>query len=239
MVDLVKIRKKKAERRGAPASGGASPRPRSRTRPEPPPGPAARDTSAALSAGSAGSAGEDAGAPSSETRKDSRRKPGSGVRLKPRRPTTQRPESARTAHVRHGRRAVRGRHRAHRRDRHAARGHTHPQRRSVRGRDHLPARHDRHAGRRAPQAASSRGRRRNDDTRIVVIDFHHEIIGFLVDRVLRVVKAAAGDIERHPVVHATELDESVRGVFRTAGALTILLDLDKLLDHGALAARTA
>jgi hypothetical protein len=32
---------------------------------------------------------------------------------------------------------------------------------------------------------------------------------------------------------------SVRGVFRAAGALTILLDLDKLLDHGALAARSA
>ena len=79
----------------------------------------------------------------------------------------------------------------------------------------------------------------NDDTRIVVIDFHHEIVGFIVDRVLRVVKAAAGDIERHPVVHATELDESVRGAFRAPGALTILLDLDKLLDHGALAARSA
>jgi purine-binding chemotaxis protein CheW len=77
------------------------------------------------------------------------------------------------------------------------------------------------------------------DTRIVVIDFRHEIIGFLVDRVLRVVKSAAGDIERHPVVHVTELDDSIRGVFRANGALTILLDLDKLLDHGALAARTA
>src|SRR5687768_9657306 len=44
----------------------------------------------------------------------------------------------------------------------------------------------------------------NDDTRIVVVDFHHEIIGFLVDRVLRVVKVSAGDVERHPVVHATE-----------------------------------
>jgi purine-binding chemotaxis protein CheW len=77
------------------------------------------------------------------------------------------------------------------------------------------------------------------DTRIVVIDFHREIIGFLVDRVLRVVKTAAGDVERHPVVHATELDESVRGVFRVSGALTILLDLDKLLDHRALAARSA
>lgn len=74
------------------------------------------------------------------------------------------------------------------------------------------------------------------DTRIVVIDFHNEMIGFLVDRVLRVVKIAAGELEAHPVVHATELDESIRGVFRAGGALTILLDLDKLLDSRSLAA---
>ncbi|HEY0158896.1 MAG TPA: chemotaxis protein CheW [Thermoanaerobaculia bacterium] len=78
-----------------------------------------------------------------------------------------------------------------------------------------------------------------EDTRIVVIDFHHEMVGFLVDRVLRVVKTTRGAVEPHPVVHAGELDDSIRGVFRTGGALTILLDLDKLLDHTALAARTA
>jgi len=77
------------------------------------------------------------------------------------------------------------------------------------------------------------------DTRIVVIDYRNEMIGFIVDRVLRVVKAEAGEIEAHPVVHATELDESIRGVFRAGGALTILLDLDKLLDSSALAASTA
>jgi purine-binding chemotaxis protein CheW len=77
------------------------------------------------------------------------------------------------------------------------------------------------------------------ETRIVVIDFRHEIIGFIVDRVLRVVKTGAVSIEAHPVVHTTELDDSIRGVFRAGGALTILLDLDKLLDHRALAARTA
>lgn len=69
------------------------------------------------------------------------------------------------------------------------------------------------------------------DTRIVVIDFQNEVIGFVVDRVLRVVKATPGDIEPHPVVHSTELDESIRGVFRAGSALTILLDLDKLLHH--------
>ena len=69
------------------------------------------------------------------------------------------------------------------------------------------------------------------DTRIVVIDLRNEIVGFVVDRVLRVVKIAPGEVEPHPVVHSTELEESIRGVFRTSGALTILLDLDKLLDH--------
>jgi len=49
------------------------------------------------------------------------------------------------------------------------------------------------------------------------------------------VKAEAGEIEAHPVVHANELDESIRGVFRASGALTILLDLDKLLDSQVLA----
>lgn len=71
----------------------------------------------------------------------------------------------------------------------------------------------------------------NADTRIVVIDFHNEMIGFVVDRVLRVVKTESSEIEPHPVVHAAELDDSIRGVFRANGALTILLDLDKLLDH--------
>ncbi|HEX6095348.1 MAG TPA: chemotaxis protein CheW [Thermoanaerobaculia bacterium] len=70
-----------------------------------------------------------------------------------------------------------------------------------------------------------------ESSRIVVIDLRTETIGFVVDRVLRVVKIAPSEVEPHPVVHMTELEEAIRGVFRTAGALTILLDLDKLLDH--------
>lgn len=73
------------------------------------------------------------------------------------------------------------------------------------------------------------------DTRVIVIDMHNETIGFLVDRVLRVIKTSADAIEPHPVVHSTELVESIRGVFRAGDALTILLDLDKLLDHRGLA----
>lgn len=79
------------------------------------------------------------------------------------------------------------------------------------------------------------------DVRIVVVDFGSETVGFLVDRVLRVVKIEASEVEPHPVVHSNELEESIRGVFRSSGALTILLDLDKLLRSkgGSRAARTA
>jgi purine-binding chemotaxis protein CheW len=67
------------------------------------------------------------------------------------------------------------------------------------------------------------------DTRIIVAERGSEILGFEVDRVLRVVKVDAAAIEPHPVVHSSELSEAVRGVFRHVNALTILLDLDKLL----------
>jgi purine-binding chemotaxis protein CheW len=70
------------------------------------------------------------------------------------------------------------------------------------------------------------------DTRVIVLDHHSETLGFEVDRVLRVVKVAPGAVEPHPVVHSSEADESIRGVFRHAGALTILLDFDKLLGPG-------
>ncbi len=72
------------------------------------------------------------------------------------------------------------------------------------------------------------------DTRVIVVDQHGETIGFEVDRVLRVVKVGRNDVEPHPVVHASEADDSIRGVFRQTGALTILLDFDKLLalPHG-------
>ncbi len=67
------------------------------------------------------------------------------------------------------------------------------------------------------------------DSRIIVIERGSETLGFQVDRVLRVVKVQASEIQPQPVVHASEEREPIRGVFRQAAALTILLDLDKLL----------
>ena len=67
------------------------------------------------------------------------------------------------------------------------------------------------------------------DARVVVVQYGGETIGFEVDRVLRVVKVDRAAIEPHPVVHTSEQSEAIRGVFRQANALTILLDFDKLL----------
>ena len=67
------------------------------------------------------------------------------------------------------------------------------------------------------------------DRRVIIIDRESEPIGFEVDRVLRVVKVDPEEIEPHPVVHASEADEAIQGVFRHNDALTILLDFAKLL----------
>jgi len=68
-----------------------------------------------------------------------------------------------------------------------------------------------------------------NDARVIVVERAGEVLGFEVDRVLRVLKVNSAAVEPHPVVHSSELSEAVRGVFRHANALTILLDLDKLL----------
>ncbi|MDP9359987.1 MAG: chemotaxis protein CheW [Acidobacteriota bacterium] len=70
---------------------------------------------------------------------------------------------------------------------------------------------------------------RGNDMRIIVAERGGETLGFEVDRVLRVLKIETAAIEPHPIVHASEQSEAIRGVFRHANALTILLDLDKLL----------
>jgi purine-binding chemotaxis protein CheW len=72
------------------------------------------------------------------------------------------------------------------------------------------------------------------EARVVVVQYGSETVGFEVDRVLRVVKVDRTAVEPHPVVHSSEQSEAIRGVFRQANALTILLDFDKLLDarHG-------
>ncbi|MDQ6801636.1 MAG: chemotaxis protein CheW [Acidobacteriota bacterium] len=67
------------------------------------------------------------------------------------------------------------------------------------------------------------------DSRIIVVRQGAGLIGFEVDRVLRPRKIERAAIEPQPVVHADEESECIRGVIRGPNALTIVLDLSKLV----------
>lgn len=72
--------------------------------------------------------------------------------------------------------------------------------------------------------------RNGSGPQVIVVTDEGGPIGFDVDRVLRPVQIAPGEVEPHPVVHTSEERQAIRGVFRLGKSLTILLDLDKLLD---------
>jgi purine-binding chemotaxis protein CheW len=67
------------------------------------------------------------------------------------------------------------------------------------------------------------------DSRIIVIRDGASLAGFEVDRVVRPARIERGRIEPQPVVAPTEESEFIRGVVRNEDALTIVLDLTKLL----------
>lgn len=67
------------------------------------------------------------------------------------------------------------------------------------------------------------------ETRTIVVDDRGGLAGFVVDRVLRVVKVAVSEIQSHPVVSLAEQRDAIRGVFRHGSALTVILDIEKLL----------
>jgi purine-binding chemotaxis protein CheW len=68
-----------------------------------------------------------------------------------------------------------------------------------------------------------------DDTRIIVVEKDLEHVGFLVDRVLRVTKISAEELEPPPVVSAAEQNDLVRGVFQSGELITIYLDLARVV----------
>jgi purine-binding chemotaxis protein CheW len=67
------------------------------------------------------------------------------------------------------------------------------------------------------------------DPRIIVVRDGASCAGFEVDRVLRPARFERTSIEPQPVVDRAEESEFIRGVVRTEDALTIVLDLSKLL----------
>jgi len=67
------------------------------------------------------------------------------------------------------------------------------------------------------------------DSRIIVVRHGAGLLGFDVDRVLRPAKIERTAIEPQPVVHPDEESDCIRGVVRGPNALTIVLDLAKLV----------
>jgi purine-binding chemotaxis protein CheW len=68
-----------------------------------------------------------------------------------------------------------------------------------------------------------------DASRMIVVARHGETAAFTVDRVLRVVSFSPHALEFTPSVEGTEYHDYIMGVFRQDSALTILLDIDKVL----------
>jgi len=67
------------------------------------------------------------------------------------------------------------------------------------------------------------------DRRVIVVREGGSLVGFEVDRVLRPAKIERATIEPQPVLNADQQNECIRGVIRRENALTIVLDLAKLL----------
>jgi purine-binding chemotaxis protein CheW len=68
-----------------------------------------------------------------------------------------------------------------------------------------------------------------DNTRIIVIESEHQVIGILVDSVAEVVYLRSSEIDTTPSVGTDESSKFIQGVSNRDGKLLILVDLNKLL----------
>lgn len=68
-----------------------------------------------------------------------------------------------------------------------------------------------------------------DNTRIVIIEAHNQVVGILVDSVAEVVYLRESEIETTPNVGNEESAKFIQGVSNRSGELLILVDLNKLL----------
>lgn len=71
-------------------------------------------------------------------------------------------------------------------------------------------------------------REHDNQTRIIVIEIHGMIIGFVVDGVSEVLRIKSDTVEAPPAVVAGVDSEYIKGVGKLDDRLLILLDLDKL-----------
>ena len=69
----------------------------------------------------------------------------------------------------------------------------------------------------------------DNQTRIIVIELHHMIVGFVVDSVSEVLRIPASTVEPPPAVVSGIESDYISGVGKLDDRLLILIDLEKLL----------
>jgi len=69
----------------------------------------------------------------------------------------------------------------------------------------------------------------DNQTRIIVVDLHRVVIGFVVDGVSEVLRIQSNTVEPPPPVVSGIESEYIKGVGKLDNRLLILLDLDKLI----------
>jgi purine-binding chemotaxis protein CheW len=72
-------------------------------------------------------------------------------------------------------------------------------------------------------------RQHDNQTRIIVIELHGMIVGFVVDGVSEVLRIQSNTVEPPPPVVSGIESEYIKGVGKLDNRLLILLDLDKLI----------
>lgn len=74
------------------------------------------------------------------------------------------------------------------------------------------------------------GKEANEHSRIVVVEVHGRVLGFIVDRVHEVLRIERGIVEPAPQMVCSIDSDFIAGVGKLEDRLLILLDLEKLFD---------
>jgi len=80
-------------------------------------------------------------------------------------------------------------------------------------------------------------KKHDSQTRIIVVEIHSMIVGFVVDSVSEVLRIQSSTVEPPPAVVSGIESEYISGVGKLEDRLLILIDLDKLLsedEHGSI-----
>lgn len=80
---------------------------------------------------------------------------------------------------------------------------------------------------------------RNEHSRIIVVEVHTKVLGFIVDRVSEVLRINSSIVEPAPSMVCSVDSDFIAGVGKLDDRLLILLDLPKLFDSNSVGAMTA